>query len=94
MVIGQGNRSWKSTVKLLDKLSEKTKIPSNSVVLKLNLELPDALFKKPQLEASITIDNDQVSKPLINGQTIHNIQEIVSQQLGVDLSINVVEPVQ
>lgn len=81
----------KPSIKMLDKLSGKNSIPSNAVVLKLNLDLPDALFVKPQLEAHIVVKPDQVSKPVISPEVLQNIQQVMNQQLGVEMQINVVE---
>jgi hypothetical protein len=82
--------SSKASVKLIEKLG-KTYIPSNAVVLKLNLDLPDALFKKPQLEATLKVSADQVSRPIIEPEVLQNIQQVLNQQLGIDLQINVVQ---
>lgn len=77
-------------VKLINKLG-KSSIASNAVVLKLNLDLPDALFQKPQLEATIKVAPDQVSKPVIEPEVLQNIQEVMKKQLGVDITLTVVE---
>lgn len=82
--------SGKAGVKLIDKLGRGS-IPSNAVVLKLNLELPDALFQKPQLEATIKVNSDQVSKPVITPDVIENIREVLQKNMGIDLTIAVVE---
>lgn len=89
LVITQGDKSWKSSVKLLNKLGT-AKIAANAVVLKLNLDLPDALFKKPQLEATLKVDADQVSAPVIQPEILQNIQQVMSQQFGVDMNIQIV----
>lgn len=65
---------------------------ANAIALKLNLNLPDDLFKKPQLEATIDIGKDKVAAPIITADILHNIQAEISKQIGVDLQINVIEP--
>lgn len=65
---------------------------ANAIALKLNIELPDDIFKKPQLEATIKVDKDKVTSPVINAQVLHNIQQEISKIIGVDLNINIVEP--
>lgn len=90
LIISPGARSYKPKIKLVASLSGT--MPSNSVALKLNIHLPDSLFKKPQLQATIKIKDSDVSKPVINAEVLDNIKEAVSTQLGVDLTINVVEP--
>lgn len=90
LIITEGSRKWNANVKLTNTL--KGKMPSNAVVMKLSLQLPESLFKKPQLQATIKINEEDVSKPVINAQTLDNIKEIFSQQLGVDVTIQHVEP--
>lgn len=69
----------------------KVHIPANAVVLKLNLELPVSLFKKPQLEATISIPDDKVSQPTITTEVMENIKEVLKSQIGVDMKITLVE---
>lgn len=90
LIITEGSRKWNANVKLTNTL--KGKMPSNAVVMKLNLQLPESLFKKPQLQASIKINEEDVSKPVINAQTLDNIREVLNKQLGVDVTIQHVEP--
>ena len=68
-------------------------LESHEVAVKLSLDVPEELFTKPQLEATIRVPADSVNSPVIEAEVIDNIQEIVSKQLGVDLSIGLVEVV-
>lgn len=70
------------------------KIPaldSHEVAVLVTLEIPDALFQKPQLQASITVPADAVSAPVIEATVMDNIREIASQELGVDLQISMID---
>jgi hypothetical protein len=66
---------------------------ANAIALKLNLNLPDELFLKPQLEATINVDKDKVTAPVITAEILHNIQQEIQNIIGVDLKINIVEPI-
>lgn len=90
LIISEGTKKWNANVKIANTL--KGKMPSNAVVLKLNLILPDSLFKKPQLQATIKINEEDVSKPVINVETLNNITEVFNKQFGIDLTIKHVEP--
>lgn len=91
LVVTQGKTKYSSPkVKLINDIKNSI-IQANSVVLKLNLELPDSLFQKPQLEATIVIDKNMVSQPTINADVIDNIKDVLKQQLGAELLISVVE---
>lgn len=59
--------------------------------IKIQVELPDELFTTPELTAKITVPKDAVSKPTIDAETISNIQEVISQQLGVSMTVRLVE---
>lgn len=67
-------------------------LDSHEVAVKINLDIPDELFTKPQLQASITIPSDSVNPPIIDAEVVDNIQELISKEIGVDLSIALVEP--
>ena len=65
-------------------------LESHEIAIKVSLDVPDALFTKPQLEASIAIPSDSIAAPVIEADVIDNIKEIVSKELGVDLSIGLI----
>jgi len=65
-------------------------LDSHEVAVLINLDIPDELFTKPQLQASITVPVDSVTAPTIDAEVIDNIQETVSKAIGVDLSISVI----
>ncbi len=90
LIISEGARKYSPSVKLVKTL--KGTMPSNSIALKLNIHIPDAIFKKPQLEATIKINESDITKPLINAETIDNIKQVLSQNLGIDMTIQMVEP--
>ena len=66
-------------------------LDSNEITVKLDLDIPDKLFAKPQLQANITIDKEAITAPTINAEVIDNIQEVISQNLGVDLNISLID---
>lgn len=68
------------------------RLDANEIALKLKLELPDELFKRPQLEASITVPRDAVTPAVVSAEVGDNIREVVRQQLGIDLTIQMVQP--
>lgn len=70
----------------------KPALDPGEVAIRVRLELPDALFARPRLEARIAVPADQVSRPTINAAVVENIREALQQQLGVDLQIAVVVP--
>jgi hypothetical protein len=62
----------------------------DEIALALTIELPDALFKKPQLTASVVVPESSVKGPVLDANVVDNIQSVISRQLGVDLKISLV----
>ena len=87
LVIGAKKRhSWydASGVRFTKK---KPNTKASEIAIKLDIDVPDTLFERPQLEASIVIDDDQVSTPVITADVMDNIAETLSEQMGVKVNI-------
>lgn len=91
LILSKGVKRWKPSIKLVSSL--KNTMPSNSVAVRLNLVLPDSIFDKPQLEATIKINDSDISKPIIKAETLDNIKQELNKNLGIDLSINIITQV-
>lgn len=64
-------------------------LDSHEIAIKLEMDIPEELFSKPQLSAKITVPKDAISSPVIDADVVDNIEEIISRELGVDMSISV-----
>ena len=64
---------------------------ANEVAIKITLAIPDALFEKPQLTARIEIPNDAVTQPELCADVQDNIAEVLSEQLGINVSVTIPE---
>jgi hypothetical protein len=64
---------------------------AGEVAVAVNLRLPEALFKRPQLSACITVPEGAAPAPVINAEVVDNIRQVMQQQLGIDMTISVVE---
>jgi len=73
--------------------TKEPKLGPRERTISVTLDLPDSLWDEPQLEATITVPEGKVSAPVIDAEVIDNIQEVISQKLGVSLEIAVVEKV-
>ncbi len=67
------------------------KLDADEVAVKVTLELPDAIFDKPTFEAKINVPEDAVSRPVIESSVIDNVQEIIKQNTGFEVRLEVVE---
>ncbi len=88
LIISKGSKKWNPHVKIVSSL--KGSMPSNSVAIRMSLQLPDTIFDKPQFEATIKIKDEDITKPVIDAETLDNIKQVFQQQLGVDMTIQVV----
>lgn len=61
----------------------------DEVVIAVKLELPDSLFKKPQLSASIKVDEDTVRPFIIDANAVSGITEAIKTQTGLDCNITI-----
>lgn len=91
LVVGFDARRYKCRARLTQKAPV---LDADEVAVYLDVHLPDTLFKKPALTAEIQVPEDQVNQPVISADIVDNIAEEVGKQLGVELSIAVVEPQQ
>lgn len=87
LIIGRRYRHTKPITRIASKAPN---LKSNEICIKLNLKVPDELFEKPILNANISIPKDSVSVPVIEGEVIDNISEVVNRELGIDLTVSVV----
>lgn len=65
---------------------------ADEISMQLNMELPDALFRKPRLEASIKIPEEAVQTEVINSDVTDNISEAIKSSTGLDVVIRIVNP--
>lgn len=64
----------------------------DEVTIQLSIDLPDALFKRPRLEANITVPDEAAASETINAVVSDNVQEAIEQATGLTFSVAIVEP--
>lgn len=64
---------------------------ATEVAVRISLSLPDALFKRPSLEATIRIDDD-IAPVVVNADVADNIARVVKEQMGITLHVQAPEP--
>lgn len=75
---------WRTSVRTT---KTKPKLDFNEISLKLELDLPDALFTTPALEASIVIPASSVQNPIISAEVTDNIVEAIQTATGVQVKL-------
>lgn len=76
--------NWRTTVRTT---KSQPFLGSNEIAFKLNLDLPDSLFTKPQLEASISVPESAASATVIEAETIDNVAEAIKTATGLDVRV-------
>lgn len=69
-------------------------LASNEVAVKVLIELPDNIFERLALQAKIIVPNEALSQPVITAEVKDNVQEIIKQNTGFDVRLEVIEPEQ
>ncbi len=68
-------------------------LDSDEIAVKIVIDIPEALFDKPSLEARVTIPEEAVSKPVITAEVIDNVEQIIKQNTGFEVKLIAIEPV-
>ena len=63
----------------------------DEIAIMLDINLPDALFSRPRLEAKIFIPEEAALKEPITAGVIDNVQEAIQTATGLTFSINVIK---
>lgn len=61
------------------------------VAMQLDIEVPDALFQKPTLQATITIDHDIPVAQVLSAEVVEVAQDAIAQATGLQFAVSVVE---
>jgi hypothetical protein len=87
LIIGAGKHGLYYQATGLRVTRKRPDTKSNEIAIRLDLEIPDMLFQKPQLQAKFAIPEDSVSQPVISAAVMDNIAETLSQQLGIKVHV-------
>lgn len=71
--------------------SGKPSLNSHEVAVFLSLDIPDSLFERPQLSATLSIPASSVGQTTIDAAVVDNIHGVVQRELGIDLNISLPE---
>ncbi len=73
-----------------------SKVPTlkgNEISLKLRLDIPQAVFERPQLTAALTVPDSAVSDIQITPDVTKKIENIIKETTGLTMNVSVVEHV-
>ncbi len=64
----------------------------DEIAFKISLNIPDALFDRPHLEATIRVDEKDVQSNQINPEIIIHTKKLIEEQTGAKISFKVIPP--
>jgi hypothetical protein len=92
LVISATQRNSYSSLTPHMKIVEKVPtLKGNEISLRLNINIPDAVFKRPKLEADFKVPEQAVQKLTITPDMVTNMEKIVKENIGMDVKISVIE---
>lgn len=71
-----------------------TSTTANEVVVHLSVEVPDALFERPQLTAVLTVDRSKVPPTEIKEEVLISAAQILEAQTGLRVQFVKEEPIE
>jgi hypothetical protein len=69
----------------------KTWTDYDEVTIAIELNLPDKLFQRPKLQASITIPEEAAQPEIITGDVVENVSEAIKTATNLDFNIKVIK---
>lgn len=67
------------------------RLAGNEIALRLELDIPDALFQRPVLKAHMTIPKEAVPKSSITPAIADNVEKLIKEATGLTMHVTVVE---
>lgn len=64
----------------------------DEVFMLLNIELPDKVFDRPLLQATITVDDKAVQPAVIEASVVSEVENVIEQRTGYEIRLTVVNP--
>lgn len=84
LVIKKGER-WKSTNARFCKT--KPSLSPNEIAVKIECEIPDQLFTRPELKFKIKVPKEAVPQREISAEVIGNVEDLIKQNMGFDVRL-------
>jgi len=67
-----------------------SKLGADEIVIEQKLTLPNALFRRPQLKATVTVPESAVAPQVITAETQDNIKEAIESVAGLNVRLEIV----
>jgi hypothetical protein len=67
------------------------RLAGNEIALRIQLDVPDKLFERPVLMASMKVPSEAVPKAQITTAVTDNVERIIKETTGLEMHVTVVE---
>lgn len=84
LVVKKGERWNSNNARFVKK---KPALSSREIAIKIECEIPDALFYQPQLKFKISVPKEAVPQKEISAEVVGNIQELIQQNTGFEVKL-------
>lgn len=84
LVVAKGKQYWKVSGRFVTKAPA---LASNEIAIKIECNLPDELFTRPQLKFKIDVPKEAVPQKEISADVSGNIKDLIQQNLGIDITL-------
>lgn len=72
----------------------KPSLKNDEISIRIQMQIPNALFQKPILSANIIVPHEAVHNKIIEPQIKDNIKDAIQQAAGMEVKINFVDQVE
>lgn len=62
----------------------------DEISIKMNLEIPEAIFERPILTADIKVEDSDIAPREISPDIKNNIEEAIQEHIGIEVKLNIV----
>ncbi len=69
---------------------KKPNLGADEISILINLSIPDELFEKPHLEASITIPDEVAARDTLSEDVVDSVRIAIEQKTGLEFKVSVV----
>src|SRR5689334_9713630 len=83
-------KMWRELAARVSK--QQPSLEAGELAIKVAIELPAAMFQRPALKATIAIPEGQMPRAEIDAAVLDNVREVLEQQTGFDVRVQLVEP--
>ncbi len=63
----------------------------DEISMRMNVELPDQMFRRPMLQANITIPTNVVQPNIINTEMVDNVERVIRETTNLDFRVRLVD---